>query len=126
MINHKIKKPTYAVYFHMYSQMPLHMFQLYQAIIRGSKVYIYLTSINSSNNVSYVTYKTGFIITHEHVFHYFKSSKFNPSQHGFMKSKSTVTKHVTYLDSIAPLVHSQRQVDSIYFDFSNAFDLVSH
>jgi hypothetical protein len=39
---HKIKKPTYALYFHMYSQMPLHMFQLYQAIIRGSKVYMYL------------------------------------------------------------------------------------
>jgi hypothetical protein len=38
------------------------MFQLYQAIIRGSKVYMYLTSINLSNNVSYITYKTGFII----------------------------------------------------------------
>ena len=46
----------------MYSQMTLHMFQLYQAIIRGSKVYMYLTSINLSNNVSYITYKTGFII----------------------------------------------------------------
>ena len=46
----------------MYSQMTLHMFQLYQAIIRGSKVYMYLTSINLSNNVPYITYKTGFII----------------------------------------------------------------
>jgi hypothetical protein len=43
-----------------------------------------------------------------------------------MKSKSTATNLVAYLDSVAPLVHSQRQVDSIYFDFSNAFDLVSY
>ena len=64
-------------------------------------------------------------VIYEQVFHYVKS-KFNPSQHGFMKSKSTATNLVAYLDFIAPLVHSQRQVDSIYFDFSNAFDLVSH
>jgi hypothetical protein len=44
-IKSQIKKPTNALYFHKYSLMPLHMFQLYQAIIRGSKVYIYLTSI---------------------------------------------------------------------------------
>jgi hypothetical protein len=34
-------------YFHKYSPTPLHMFQLYQAIIRGSKVYMYLTYIIS-------------------------------------------------------------------------------
>jgi hypothetical protein len=33
---------------------------------------------------------------------------------------------VNYLDYITPLVSSQRQVDAIYFDFSSAFDLVSH
>jgi hypothetical protein len=33
---------------------------------------------------------------------------------------------VTYLDYITPLVRSQRQVDDIYFDFSSAFDVVSH
>jgi hypothetical protein len=33
---------------------------------------------------------------------------------------------VTYLDYITPLVSSQRQVDATYFDFSSAFDLVSH
>jgi hypothetical protein len=33
---------------------------------------------------------------------------------------------VTYLDYITPLVKSQRQVDAIYFDFSIAFNLVSH
>jgi hypothetical protein len=64
-------------------------------------------------------------VIHEHFSHNFKS-KFNPSQHGFMKSKSTATNLVTSLDSIALLVYSQKQVDSIYFDFSNAFDLVPH
>jgi hypothetical protein len=38
------------------------MFRLYQAIIRGSKVYMYLTYINSSNNVTYHT-QNSFVIT---------------------------------------------------------------
>jgi hypothetical protein len=33
---------------------------------------------------------------------------------------------VTYLDFISPLVSSKHQVDSIYFDFSSAFDFVPH
>jgi hypothetical protein len=41
-----------------------------------------------------------------------------------MKSKSTATNLVTYLDAIAPLVYSKGQVDSIYFNFSNVFDRV--
>jgi hypothetical protein len=57
--------------------------------------------------------------------HYF-TSKLNPNQHGFVKMKSTSTNLKTYLDFISPLVSSQRQVDSIYFDFSNAFDFVLH
>jgi hypothetical protein len=57
--------------------------------------------------------------------HYFKH-KLHPSQHGVLKYKSTATNLVTYLDFISPLVISQRQVDSIYFDLSSAFDLVPH
>jgi hypothetical protein len=64
-------------------------------------------------------------VIHEYVSYYFKS-KINPSEHGFMKSKSTASNLVTFLDAIAPLVYSQRQVDSIYFDFSNAFDRAPH
>jgi hypothetical protein len=64
-------------------------------------------------------------VIQEHVSYCFKS-KLNPSQHGFMKSKSTATNRVCYLDAIVPLVDSQRQADSIYFDFSNAFDRVPH
>jgi hypothetical protein len=50
--------------------------------------------------------------------------KFNPCQHGFMKSKSTSMNLVAYPDFIPPLFHSQHKVDANYFDFSNTSDLV--
>ena len=56
--------------------------------------------------------------------HYFKQ-RLHSSQRNFSKAKST-TNLVAYLDFISPLASSQRQVDSIYFDLSSAFDLVSH
>ena len=64
------------------------------------------------------------IITNEHVSRYLKS-KFNPRQHGFIKSKSTSTNLGACLDFVTRLIHSHPQVDAIYFDFSNAFDPVS-
>jgi hypothetical protein len=63
-------------------------------------------------------------IMHDHVSHYF-THKLNPCQHGFTKSKSTVTNLVTYLDFVTPLVCSHHQV-AVYFDPSSAFDLVPH
>jgi hypothetical protein len=65
------------------------------------------------------------MIIHDHVSHYLKS-KITPYQHGFSKTKSTCTNLVTFVDFIFPLVCSQRQADAIYFDLSNAFDLVPH
>jgi hypothetical protein len=62
-------------------------------------------------------------IIHNHVLHYVK---LNPNQHGFTKSKSTVTNLVTFLDFMTPVVRCQRQADGVYFDLSNAFDLVPH
>ena len=53
--------------------------------------------------------------------HYFKH-KFNPIQHGFSKTKSTL---VPSLDFIPPLAISQRQGDSIYCNLSSTSDLVS-
>jgi hypothetical protein len=51
----------------------------------------------------------GFII-HDHVLHYVK---LNRNQHGFTKSKSTVSKFVTLLDFMIPVVRGQRQVDVV-------------
>jgi hypothetical protein len=65
------------------------------------------------------------LVIHDHISHYLKS-KISPYQHGFTKTKSTSTNLVAYVDFIAPLVGSQSQVDAIYFDLSNAFDLVPH
>jgi hypothetical protein len=62
---------------------------------------------------------------HDHVSYFFKS-KLISSQHGFIKSKSTVTNLVTFLDFTTPRACSQGQIDSIYFDFSNAFDILPH
>jgi hypothetical protein len=46
------------------------------------------------------------LVIHDHVSHYLKP-KLNSCQHGFTKSKSTITNLVTYLDFITPLVSSQ-------------------
>ena len=40
--------------------------------------------------------------------------------------ESTTTNLVTHIDFISPLICSQRQVDSVYFYFSSAFDFVPH
>jgi hypothetical protein len=60
-----------------------------------------------------------------HVSHHLKS-KFNPLQHGYIKSKSTPTNLVALLDFNTLLVNCQRQVDIIYLDFRNTFDFVLH
>jgi hypothetical protein len=61
-------------------------------------------------------------IIHDYVSNFLKS-KLNHSQHGFIKSKSTVTNLVTFLELVTPLVCSHGQTD---FDFSNAFNILPH
>jgi hypothetical protein len=61
------------------------------------------------------------LVIHDHVSYYLKS-KLNTCQHGFTKSKSTITNLVTSLDFITPVVSSQGQADAIYFDLSSASD----
>jgi hypothetical protein len=51
--------------------------------------------------------------------------KLHPSQHGFIKSKSTATNLVTYLNSITASVSSKGQTVTIYFDLRESFDKVS-
>ena len=61
-------------------------------------------------------------------------SKINPllnkfitvHQHGFHKSRSTVTNLLLYETHISRALSMNKQVDSIYTDFSKAFDKVSH
>jgi hypothetical protein len=65
------------------------------------------------------------LVVQDHISHYFKF-KLNACQHGFTKSKSTITNFVTYLEFITPLIASQGQADAIYLDLSSAFDLVPH
>jgi hypothetical protein len=63
------------------------------------------------------------LIIHDHVLPYVK---LNPNQHGPIKSTSTDTYLVTFLDFMTPVARGQRQADAVYFDLSNAFDLVPH
>jgi hypothetical protein len=60
---------------------------------------------------------------HDNLSFYFKF-KLHPNQHGFVKSKSTVTNLLTYLNDVPPSVCSQGQFDSVYFDLGQTFDKV--
>ena len=47
-------------------------------------------------------------------------------QFGFVSGRSTVTQLLNYLDTCAEVIANGGIVDSIYFDFSKAFDTVPH
>jgi hypothetical protein len=64
-------------------------------------------------------------VVYDHLYNFFKY-RLNPSQHGFRKLNSTATNLVTYLNIIIPPVSTQGQTDSVYFDLTKAFDIVSH
>jgi hypothetical protein len=64
-------------------------------------------------------------IIHDHLSFHFRF-KLHPNQQGFLKSKSTATNLVTYLNDVTPSVCSQGQFDTVYFDLSQAFDKVPH
>ena len=51
---------------------------------------------------------------------------FNPNQHGFIKNLSTVTNLAVYADYVSKALDHHKQVDTIYTDFSKAFDKVCH
>jgi hypothetical protein len=48
------------------------------------------------------------------------------NQHGFMKNRSTVTNLLEYASFVLNSIEEEWQVDSVYTDFSKAFDRVRH
>ena len=47
-------------------------------------------------------------------------------QHGFVKGRSTLTNLLLFSDFIHEVFLDKQQVDSVYIDFSKAFDKVHH
>lgn len=54
------------------------------------------------------------------------SHAITPSQHGFIKNRSTVTNLASFSQYIADSLDHSRQVDVIFTDFSKAFDKINH
>lgn len=48
----------------------------------------------------------------------------NKSQHGFMKAKSCLNNRFEFLEDVTDILDKGEQVDVIYLDFANAFDMV--
>jgi hypothetical protein len=48
------------------------------------------------------------------------------NQHGFMNNRSTITNLLEYASFVLNSIEDGNQVDSIYTDFSKAFDRVRH
>ena len=47
-------------------------------------------------------------------------------QHGFLKSRSTLTNLITFEQYILNGFQENKQIDAVYTDFSKAFDKVNH
>ena len=58
--------------------------------------------------------------------HMVDNNLLSPKQFGFVSGRSTVTQLLRYLDECAEVISNDGIVDSIYFDFSKAFDTVPH
>lgn len=58
---------------------------------------------------------------------YLVSNEFmNPIQHGFRRKKSTISQMLSFYDDITSKPESGDDIDTIYLDFSKAFDNVGH
>ena len=50
----------------------------------------------------------------------------NPIQHGFRHKKTTVSQMLSFYDDITSKPESGDDIDTIYLNFSKAFDKVAH
>ena len=66
------------------------------------------------------------IVKDEIVHHLSMQQLLNPTQHGFTSGKSTLTNLIEYYESILLLLQHHQSVDSIYLDYSKAFDKCDH
>ncbi|XP_045450173.1 uncharacterized protein LOC123658926 [Melitaea cinxia] len=64
-------------------------------------------------------------IVYDVLYNHFKSS-LSPNQHGFVKGRSTTSNLLEYKSYLCKVFAKCGQVDSIYTDFSKAFDRVNH
>ena len=60
-----------------------------------------------------------------YIYHSVRAQIF-PSQHGFIKRRSTLSQLLLHLDSLYRSSDESESVCSVYFDFKKAFDLVPH
>jgi hypothetical protein len=66
------------------------------------------------------------IVKNQIVFHLAQHDYFNYTQHGFRSGRSTLTNLIEYYESILHLLAYHQAVDSIYLDYSKAFDKCDH
>ena len=66
------------------------------------------------------------ILKHEIVMDQSKHQYLNNTQHGFRSGRSTLTNLIEYYESILLLLQHHQDVDSIYLDYSKAFDKCDH
>ena len=62
----------------------------------------------------------------EIVGHLLKEKLLSPKQYGFITGRSTTTQLLYYLDECIKTISNSGVVDSVYLDFSKAFDTVPH
>ena len=70
--------------------------------------------------------KTMESIIRDEIIRHLKKKLIKPSQHGFWKGRSCLTNLLVYLDKVTMYIDQGLPVDSIYLDFSKAFDRVPH
>ncbi|KAG7306984.1 hypothetical protein JYU34_007107 [Plutella xylostella] len=85
------------------------------------------TLINEYRPISILTIfsKVFELLVYPHIHNHFRRH-FSDHQHGFMKSRSTCTNLVSFVEFLSEAIDEHRQVDVVYTDFSKAFDKVDH